>query len=448
MVYLDHAAATPVTPSALSAMQPFFAEQFFNPSSPYLPAKRVRETYEDHKNRLAHLVGAKGNDLIITAGATEANNLAFTALNQNSLPKNSKTLKILILATEHDSIHAAATAACHRLHATGQPAEVILIPVECTGRIDLAKFERLLDESVTFISVALVNGELGTIQPLSEIAEHIKAERLRRLEQGNSLPIFFHSDASQALGLLNLSVSRLGVDLLTLNSAKVGGPKGVGALFVGHQARLEPLTYGGGQERGLRAGTENVAGLVGFTIAAEEAQKHLASNRKKYADFVQILRTELLQSSVTPLFLGLKNPDPHSSKGALKTPKPSDSQLANFCPVCFPGIDAERLIYLLEDPSILIDQPTEQPADQPTDQPASPKKSLIEPVCVSTGAACAASKGEKSKTLQAIGLSDTEIAGSLRISLGPTNDEAQIHRAAQLIIAAVEHENKRIRGEI
>lgn len=427
MIYLDHAAATPVIPQALEAMRPFWSDQFFNPSSPYLPAKRVRETYEDYKNRLAHLIGAKGNDLIITSGATEANNLAFTATIAGCTSCPLESTKILVLATEHDSVFAAAEAAKNRLESTNRATEVETVRVDQYGRIDLTDFRNKLDKNVIFVSVALVNGELGTIQPLSEIAEIIKVERLRRLENGETLPLVLHSDASQALNLLSISISRLGVDLLTLNSAKVGGPKGVGALYVGHGIKLQPLTYGGGQERGLRAGTENVAGLTGFTIAAEELQKHLNANRKKYAEFTQALRTELLKSPVKPLFLGVKNREDEKT-GAPKLPKPSDHQLANFCPVSFPGIDAERLIYLLEDPAIFANDVS------------------AEPVYVSTGAACAASKGEKSKTLQAIGLSDTEIAGSLRISFGSTNTLEGIKEAGQLIVQAVTHEWERIQN--
>ena len=424
-------------------MLPYFSERFFNPSAPYLAAKQVRDTYEDYKNRLAHLIGAKGNDLVITSGATEANNLAFTALagvNQfTSEQADSSNLfsasdsssqaasrnvsnpfsqagrapvKILLLATEHDSVFAAAEAATRSANI-----RVETIAVDRAGRLDLNDLRHKLDRNTAFVSIALVNGELGTIQPLAEVADLIKCERFRRLEKGENLPLFFHSDASQALGLLNLSVSRLGVDLLTLNSAKVGGPKGVGALYVGHGVKLKPLTYGGGQERGLRAGTENVAGLIGFTVATEDAQKHLLGNRKKYANLTRILREELLKSPVEPVFLGLKSSATatKSVKSTAKPPKPSDHQLANFCPVSLPGIDAERLIYLLEDE-----------------------------VCVSTGAACAASKGEKSKTLQAISLTDAEIAGSLRLSLGPTNTAKNVREAGRKIVAAVAREQRRL----
>ena len=377
MIYLDYAAATPVSAKAIKAMEPYFSEQFFNPSAPYLPAKHIRDAYEKAKDDIAHTIGAKGADLVITAGATESINLAFTACQHHAL----------ILATEHPSVKAAA----------GQH-QVTEIKVDKTGLIDLKDFQKKLGSEVDFISIALANGELGTIQPLAEIAQLIKAERQKRLKQGIKTPLIFHTDASQALSLIDISVARLGVDLLTLNSAKVYGPKGVGALYVSHEVQLTPIVRGGGQELGLRSGTENVPGVIGFAVAAKEAKKHLAYNRKNYTELTKILRTELKKSKLEPLFLG--------------NPK---HQLANFCPVSFPGVDAERLIYKLEEQEIYL----------------------------STGAACAASKGEKSAALVAIGLNDKEIAGSLRISLGHDNTASDIKRAATAIVTAVEEEYAR-----
>ena len=377
MIYLDYAAATPVSAKAMKAMEPYFSEQFFNPSAPYLPAKHIRDAYEKAKDDIAHTIGAKGADLVITAGATESINLAFTACQHHAL----------ILATEHPSVKAAA----------GQH-QVTEIKVDKTGLIDLKDFQKKLESKVDFVSIALANGELGTIQPLAEIAQLIKAERQKRLEQGIKTPLIFHTDASQALSLIDISVARLGVDLLTLNSAKVYGPKGVGALYVSHEVQLKPIVRGGGQELGLRSGTENVPGVIGFAVAAKEAKNHLTSARKNYTELTKILRAELKKSKLEPLFLG--------------NPK---HQLANFCPVCFSGVDAERVIYKLEEQEIYL----------------------------STGAACAASKGEKSAALTAIGLNDEEIAGSLRISLGRNNTKPDIKRAAAAIVTAVKEEYDR-----
>lgn len=377
MIYLDHAAATPVNRKALQAMLPYFDEYFFNPSAPYLPAKRVREAYETAKNELAHTIGAKGVDLVITAGATESINLAFAAIHG----------KVLTSETEHAAVLESA-----KLH----PYE--LVKVDKNGLILLDDLRKKLDDEVELVSISLANNELGTVQSLAEIAELIRQTRQQRLQNGNQTPLYLHSDASQALNLLDINVSRLGVDLLTINAAKCGGPKGVGALYVAHNVKLSPISVGGGQERGLRSGTENVAGVIGFAVAATESKTHLAGNRKKYQKMAEILRQEL-QKIPQVRFLGHQK-----------------HQLANFVPVCFPGIDAERLIYRLEQREVLV----------------------------STGAACAANKGSKSHVLAAIGLSDIEIAGSLRISLGNTNTLENVAEAAQIIREEVEREYGRI----
>ncbi|MBQ8992092.1 cysteine desulfurase [Candidatus Saccharibacteria bacterium] len=378
MIFLDYASATPVSEAAKEAMAPYESAQFFNPSAPYLAAKNVRDDYERAKSDLAHLIGAKGDDLVVTSGATEANNLAFSALELVESPT------VLVLETDHASILNTAKK---------YPTE--LIRVDRTGLIDLEDFQNKLTRNVAFVSIALANNELGTIQPLAEVAQIIKRERMARLVAGDARPLYLHSDASQALNLVPISVARLGVDLLTLSAAKVYGPKGVGALYHGHNVKLAPIATGGGQESGLRSGTENVAGLVGFAKAATEAKKHQTYNRKHYEKLRQVLKSELEQSEIAPLFLG--------------NPK---HQLANFCPVSFPGLDAERLIYLLEDDEIYL----------------------------STGAACAASKGEPSHVLKAIGLNSREIAGSLRISLGAENTEDDMRIAGQKIITAIKTE--------
>lgn len=415
LIYLDHAAATPVCQPALDAMLPYFQRDFFNPSAPYLPAKHVRVAYEQAKDSLAHVIGAKGADLVITSGATESINLAFTIL------KPYPAAKALVLATEHTAVLATAEQYFHQS-----------IAVQPSGLIDLRDFQQKLTDDVVLVSVSLANNELGTIQPLAEIAELLRKARQDRLARGVQTPLYLHSDASQALSLMDINVARLGVDLLTLNAAKCGGPKGIGALYVGHGIRLCPLAVGGGQERGLRAGTENVPGLIGFAAAAEYAKAHLTSHRKKYQEMAQFLKQELAHISIVAQKTEkVKHKlDPASLKHDsdselpnlnLELPEPiflgsEKHQLANFVPVCFPGIDAERLVYRLEQDGVLV----------------------------ATGAACAASKGSKSHVLAAIGLSDAEIAGSLRISLGSTNDMTQIKHATEIIKDAVRHEYSRI----
>jgi len=420
MIYLDHAAATPVSKSTLAAMLPYFAEQFFNPSAPYLPAKRVREDYQSAKDAIAHAIGAKGTDLVITAGATESINLAFTVATH----LDSSTPHILTLATEHAAVLASA-----------EPYGRDLVKVDRTGLVDLGDFRAKLTDDIILVSVSLANNELGTIQPLAEIAEIIRVVRQDRLARGIATPLYLHSDASQALNLLDINVSRLGVDLLTLNAAKCGGPKGVGALYIAHGVPVRPLSLGGGQEHGLRSGTENVPGVIGFATALTDAKKHLNGNRKKYTEMAELLKKELLKGCVlSPMrscalaaelersrsvTTGATSEDrtglsTHPKIIFLGSPK---HHLANFLPLSFPGLDAERLIYKLEQQGILV----------------------------STGAACAANKATKSHVLTAIGLSDTEIAGSLRISLGSTNTLDQMPIVAHALTEAVQAEVARRR---
>ncbi len=380
MIYLDHAAATPLSDKALKAMTPYFSDKFFNPSAAYLPAVETRRDYEDAKDRIAHVIGAKGVDLVMTSGATESINLAFSVLAPNA--------EVLISAVEHASVFENAKRAANYKE----------IAVDANGRVKLEDLRAKLTPNTQFISICLVSSELGTIQPISDISRIIAEERERRAFAGEKTPLYFHCDASQGLGLLEVKVNRLGVDLLTLNAAKVYGPKGIGALYVGHNVKINPLTVGGGQEMGLRSGTENVAATIAFATAIEEAEKHISFERKRLINLKNRFVKELKD---LPNIKFLGNPK---------------FQLQSFLPICLPGLDAERLIFALEDRGVYL----------------------------STGAACAASKGIKSRTLSAIGLSDEEIAGSLRISMGKLNDEESIIEAARHIREVVAAEINRL----
>ena len=384
-IYLDYAAATPVDAKVLSAMQPYFSEKFYNPSASYLPAKHLRAEYEEKKAILANSIGAKSPDLIITAGATESINLAFTVL---KIPNS----HCLILKTEHAAV---------RESAKNLASSYSEVAVDRTGMIDLTNLRNKIRENTVLISVALANNELGVIQPLAEISQIIHEIREERLKSKNFTPLYLHSDASQALHLVDISVARLGVDLLTINAAKIYGPKGIGALYAARGIKLSPIIFGGGQEMGLRSGTENVPALVGFSVASELAKKHLISSRKQYQELAQIFRKIITDGSkIPPLWLGnIKH------------------QLSNFIPVCFKGLDAERLIFKLEDQGIYV----------------------------STGAACAASKGQKSHVLLAIGLSDEEIAGSLRITMGKDTTKEDIEYAARRLVDVVNNEAYRLK---
>lgn len=379
VIYLDYAAATPMDSRVLETMLPYFSDFFYNPSSPYLPAVAVRRDYEAAKQRLAETIGARGDELVMTAGATESVNLAFAAAKGHVIASN----------IEHHAVLAAAK----------EKNDHTLVDVLPNGTVDLAALEHGVRDDTELISIGLANNELGTIQPLRKIAALVEKIRADRLERGNHTPLYLHSDASQGFGLIDIHVARLGVDLLTLNAAKIYGPKQVGLLWSKRSVILEPQVVGGGQEQGLRSGTENVAGVIGFAKAAELAIKKQTSEAKRLGELRDELQARLLAAFPDALLSGAKK---HRLPGHLH--------------ISFSGVDAERLVFLLE----------------------------AEGVLVATGSACAANKHTRSHVLVAIGLKDDEINGSLRLTLGAQTTEETITIAAEKIINALRHEIERI----
>lgn len=377
LIYLDHAAATPVDAKVLAAMQPFFSDTFFNPSAPYSPAVMVRREYEAAKQVIARSIGAKSDDLVMTAGATESINLAFSWVSGHVVTSN----------IEHHAVLAAAK----RYDAT-------LIDADEKGIVSAESVRRAVTSETQLVSIALANNELGTIQPLRDIAEVVKQEREKRLAAGNHTPIYLHSDASQGVGQLDVNVARLGIDLLTLNAAKVYGPKQVGLLWAASAVTLEPTIVGGGQERGLRSGTENVAGVIGFAKAMELAAAH----RKFESERLQSLRDELQKKLVEAFSEAVVS-------GNLK------HRLSGHLHISFPHLDAERVLFALE----------------------------MRGVLVATGSACAANKGTRSHVLTAIGLAPEVADGSLRLTLGHLSTEENTEKAATIIIEEIQKEYAR-----
>lgn len=377
VIYLDHAAATPVDAKVLAAMQPFFSDTFYNPSAPYAPAVKVRREYEAAKQIIARAIGTKADDLVMTAGATESINLAFSGV----------TGHVVTSAIEHHAVLAAA-----KRH------EATLVGPDEKGIVSAAAIKEAITPATQLVSIALANNELGTIQPLRDIAEVVRHERERRLAAGDHTPIYLHSDASQGVGQLDVNVARLGVDMLTLNAAKVYGPKQVGLLWAAPAVILEATIVGGGQERGLRSGTENVPGVIGFAKAMELAAAH----RKFESDRLQNLRN-VLQAKLVEAF-----PNAVLS-GNLK------HRLAGHLHISFPGLDAERVLFALE----------------------------MRGVLVATGSACAANKGTRSHVLTAIGLAPEVADGSLRITLGHLSNDENIAKAGDIIIEEIQKEYQR-----
>lgn len=377
IIYLDHAAATPLDPKVLTAMQPYFSEEFYNPSAPYAPAIKVRRAYEAAKQEIGQAIGAKGDEIVITAGATESINLAFQSVAGHVVTADIEHHAVLEAARRHDAT---------------------IVQADERGLVVAEAIKQAIRPDTQLVSIALANNELGTIQPLRDIAEVVRAEREARLSRGDHTPIYLHSDASQGVGQVDANVGRLGIDLLTLNAAKVYGPKQVGLLWAASYVKLAPQIVGGGQERGLRSGTENVAGTIGFAKALSLASEH----RKFEADRLMKLRDNL-QAQLTNAFPGavISGHQKH--------------RLAGHLHISFPDIDIERVLFALESRGVLV----------------------------ATGSACAANKGTRSHVLTAIGLPENIADGSLRLTLGHLSNEENMQRAAELIIEEVSREYER-----
>ena len=379
-IYLDYAAATPLDERVFFAMEPYLTRDFYNPSSLYDAARQVRGAYEEARHSLARSIGAKQHEIIITAGATESINLAIHGIvshyGGSVAASEIEHLAVLEAARQYD---------------------LQVISVTDKGLITPEAVASAITSDTILVSVGYINNELGTVQSLRDIASVIDSEKQRRLQNGETKPIFFHTDASQAAGMLDCSVSRLGVDLMTLNAAKCYGPKQVGLLWVKAGIILDPVLRGGSQERSLRAGTENVAGAVGFAHALEFAQEQ----RKTESHRLAALRDNLqkaIQANVSDVVI-----NGHHKRRA-----------PHILHISIPGLDGERAVFALDQAGVMA----------------------------ATGSACAANSGLRSHVLVAAGFDEIAADGSLRFSLGKYTTDADIERAASIITAIVEKERK------
>jgi cysteine desulfurase len=365
-IYLDHAAATPLDSEVLAHMQPFLTDQFYNPSATYLAAKKVRQAVEDARARTAKVLGVRPGEIVFTAGATEANNLAIHGVMAKHPGK-----KILVSAIEHDSVLAPAKQYSHEI-----------IPIQPDGLVDLDKLKALLTDDVVLVSIMYANNEVGAINHPSLVQKIIKEVRGKRIMAGSFTPLYFHVDAAQAPNTLALFPKTHNIDLLSLNGGKIYGPKQSGALYINAGTELDPLILGGGQERGLRSGTENVAGIVGFSYAFEKAVTLREAEEKRLASLHKLFHSELAakvpQAEVTTMAVSLYN----------------------LIHIVIPGADNERLMMELDEAGIQC----------------------------AVGSACSASNDEPSHVLKALGFSDRQAQASLRFTMGRSTTEADVLR--------------------
>lgn len=361
--YFDYAAATPLDEGVFSVMQPFMNDHFYNPSALYRSASDVRHHVDVARVSVAEILGVKSQEIIFTGGCTEANNLAIRGV-MDQYPEG----RVFISAIEHDSVLEAA-----QQYACG------IIPVDSAGVVDLEAAERLISDDTVLVSCMYANNEIGTVQPLRKLGSLVEAERKRRGPQG--MPIYLHTDAAQAANYFPLLAHSLKVDMVSLNSGKIYGPKGAGCLYVGAHVQLRAQQLGGGQERGLRSGTEHVAGIVGFAEALRKA------NTNKDAESARLLALQ------TVLVNELSHVGGHIN-GSLT------NRLPNNVHVGFDGQDNERLVLELDRLGFMV----------------------------SSGSACHARSGDLSRVLSAIGLSTGQSRSSIRISMGRYTTGADVER--------------------
>lgn len=369
-IYLDHAAATPVDPVVLKAMKPYFTDNFYNPSATYYAARGARKALEEARSSVAHWLGARPSEIIFTAGGSEANNLAIHGTMRQYPEAN-----IVISAIEHESVLEPAHSYDCR-EAT----------VDQEGRIDLKDLESKIDDQTAMVSIMYANNEVGTVQPIREIAKFLETVRKKRGPKG--LPLIFHTDAAQASNYLDLHVARLGVDLMTINGGKIYGPKQSGALYVKGGLELIPQVQGGGQERGLRSGTESVAAAVGFATALDITQttRHDETHR---LEGLRDLFFKLVDEEVPEVIIN----------GSRKW------RLANNVHITLPGTDNERLLFALDEKGIMA----------------------------AAGSACSASNEEPSHVLRAMGIKESDAQASLRLTMGRHTTEEDVRRTVKTL---------------
>ncbi len=378
-VYLDHAATAPLRSEALEAMLPYLTEHFGNPSSIHAAGRRARLGLDEAREMVARLLGAKPREIVFTAGGTEADNLAIKGV---AWAGSARGRRIVTTSIEHKAV----LHACAVLERFGFV--VTYLPVDRYGVVDPDQVAAAIDDHTVLVSVMYANNEVGSIQPVREIGSICRARRVP-----------FHVDAVQAAGHLPLDVDELQADLLSLAAHKLGGPKGVGALFVRQGTALLPQLSGGSQERQRRAGTENVAGAVGFAKALELAQAD-EPGRERENERLAGMRDELVRG-VTAL------------AGASLTGHP-EHRLSSIASFLIEGVEGGDLVAALD----------------------------LDGIEASTGSACTTGSADPSHVLLAMGV-DPELAhGSLRLSLGHDNTVEQMPG----VIATIDRAVERIRG--
>lgn len=367
VIYMDHAATTPVREEVLEAMLPYFTIYFGNPSSLYAGAEVARNAVDEAREKVASVLNCRPSEVIFTSGGTESDN---AALKGGTAGRTSQGRHLITSAIEHHAV----LHSCEQLETGGW--DVTYLGVDSGGHVDLDELDRSITPSTALISLMYANNEIGTIQPIGDIAQKLRSHNL-----GNRSEITFHTDAVQAAGALSLDVQELGVDLMSLSGHKFYGPKGVGVLYVRRGTPFVTQMAGGGQEQDRRSGTENVPLIVGFAIALELAEQEridLMSRLVRYRD-------QLVEGIIETV------PNCHLNGSMTE-------RLPNNVNISFEGIEAEPLLIGLD----------------------------LSGIAASSQSACSSASLEPSHVLKALGMSDERAMGSLRLTLGRDTVEEDI----------------------
>src|SRR3954470_7592338 len=374
-VYLDHAATTPVRPEVLEAMMPYLTDQSFgNPSSAHRFGRAARAGIEQSRRQIAEALGAEPGQVIFTSGGTEADNLGIVGAALAARERGA-AMCACVSAVEHKAVLAPAHAVCHL------GGREVLLPVDSRGIVELQALREALADHPAIVSVMWVNNEVGTVQPVREIAA-----------QCDEAGVIFHTDAVQAVGKIPVSVRELHCTLLTISGHKIGAPKGIGALIVRDRKAIEAIIHGGGQQFGIRPGTENVAGAVALGLAVHLA----AAEQPKVAERLRMLRDDLAQR--------LKDLVPDLTVNA-----EASERAPHLLSVSIAGADSEALLMHLD----------------------------LAGIAASSGSACSTGAVEPSHVLVAMGLPRDRALGAIRFSLGRESSESDIERATAVVPAVV-----------
>lgn len=377
-IYLDHAATSPVHPQVVEAMVPYMTTYFGNPSSIHSFGRETRRALDEARETIAKTIGAKANEIIFTSGGTEADNLAIIGV---AMANRERGRHIITTSVEHHAV----LNTCKYLQKQGF--DVTYLPVDEHGIISIEQLKSALRDDTVLVSIMFGNNETGVLQPIHDIVQLL-----------HDHDVYFHTDAVQAYGLVPIDVHELGIDLLSVSSHKINGPKGVGFLYVREGVRLTPHIYGGEQERKRRAGTENVPGIVGLQKAAELAQQMMSEKRALYEQFQRIMLTTFEREGI------------HYAVNGHET-----NRLPHVLNVAFFGTNVEALLVNLD----------------------------LAGIAASSGSACTAGSIDPSHVLVAMYGNDSErIRSSVRFSFGYGNTIEQVERAAYDIAKIVKRLTK------